>query len=1047
MLTRAALRNPVAVLMVAVAVCVLGWQSLTRIPVDLFPNITMPMVVVGVVYPGAGPRDIEASITMQLERAISSVPNITTIESSSRQGISVVRAYFGWGANVDVGAGDCIQKVQQIMSSLPAGAQQPFVIKMDMSNFAVVGLTITGGGLDERGLYDLAYNVVAPQIEHLSGVSNAAISGGALRRIQLRADRDALQARGLSASDLVTAVQGANFLLPSGNLRVGEIDYNVFAETQIDDVSRFGDLVVRLGDDRASPVYVRDVAEVVDGAEDQTSILRVDGVPGVGMWVRKQPGANTVEVVDRVLSSLPGLRNIPAGVSIRPTFDQSTYIRNSIRSLVDEALMGALLSVAVILLFLRTIRSTLVIGLSIPLSILATFILLFFVGGQSLNTFTLGGLALGVGRLVDDSIVVLENVFRHRSRGKTARQAALEGAQEVAMPVLASTIATIAVFFPVVFLTGIARLLFIPLTLTIVFALASSYVVAMAVIPPLTLRFVRPEVEHRRDAPRLRHRLLARWRGAFDALDAGYARLLRLALRHRLVVVVVILAVLAGSLPRARTLGSEFFPKTDESQFSVTLKGPVGTRVERTAELTTELERVVVEALGQEHVVAVMADVGVRQSGGGALFGGNSGPHAAGVRVRLVPPDRRPFSDREAADRVKKKLAGRLPGVQVYFDVGGIVQRIMNFGSEAPIDVEISGYDLDAARELSARVQALVEATPGATDVRVTREDTYPELDLEIDREKAAVLGLSTREVAQTVLTSVAGNVNVPGIYTDPVSGREYWVVVRLQESDRATLTDLEDVPLSTRAGAQFPLRTVARVTPSVGPIQIDRKYQERIVHVVGNVRDRPLGDVAADLERGLAELDLPEGFSVRLGGERAQQKDSFGGLFVALALALMLVYMALAAQFRSLLEPFIVMLSVPLGMIGVIWALALTDTPLSINAFMGVIMMVGIVVSNGILLVEFANVLQRRGLSSNDAVVEAGRTRLRPILMTTLTTLLGLLPMAIGVGEGSESNVPLARAVVGGLTVSTVLTLVLVPVLYTVLRRRVHLLDEPDVG
>ncbi len=1043
MLTRAALKNPVAVLMAALAVIVLGVQSLQRIPVDLFPNITIPMVIVGVVYPGAGPRDIEASVTMPLERAISSVPNISYIESSSRQGIGTVRAYFGWGANVDVGASDCVQKVQQIMSSLPQGAQSPFVIKMDMTNFAVVGLTLSGGGLDDRGLYDLAYNVIQPQIEHVAGVSNATVTGGAVRQIQVLADRDALEARDLSASDLVGALSNANFLLPSGNLRVGPVDYNVFARTQIDEVERFGDLVVKLGADPASPVFVRDVAEVVDGAEEQTNLFRVNGKSGVGLWVRKQPGANTVDVVDRVLASLPKLHGLPPGVELTPTFDQSTYIRNSVKSLVNEALMGALLAVLVILLFLRALRSTLVIGLSIPLSMLATFILLYFVGGQSLNIFTLGGLALGVGRLVDDSIVVLENVFRHRSRGKSPLQAAADGTAEVAMPVLASTVATIAVFFPVVFLTGISKQLFIPLTVTIVFALAASYVVAMAVIPPLTLRFVRPEGDHRVDSPRLRDRALARWRLAFEALDAGYAAVLRAVLRHRLLVLVVIAAAFAGSMNLLGRLGTEFFPKTDESQFFVGVKAPVGTRVEATSAMVNEIEAVVVEALGRENLVAVLADCGVRQAGMGAMFGGNSGPHAGNVRVRLVAPELRPFTDREASERVRAKLAGRLPGVQVTIDTGGIVQRIMNFGAEAPLDVEILGHDVEVARDLTRQVRAAMESTDGATDVRVSREDTYPELGIDIDREKATRLGLTTREVAQTVLTSVSGNVNVPGVFTDPVTGREYWVVVRLQDSDRDTLTDLEDLPLTTKAHDRFPLRTVAKVTPSVGPIQIDRKYQERVVHVTGNVKDRPLGDVAAELEAKLDGIELPRGFTVRLGGERAQQAESFKSLFTALLLALMLVYMALAAQFRSLLEPFIVMFSVPMGMIGVVLALYLTDTPLSVNAFMGVIMMVGIVVSNGILLVEFANVQQAQGLSAVEAIVEAGRTRLRPILMTTLTTLLGLLPMAIGVGEGSESNVPLARAVVGGLAASTVFTLLLIPVLYTLLRRRARLLVE----
>lgn len=1034
MLTRAALRNPIAVLMIAIAVVVLGYVSLRRIPVDLFPDISIPVVVVGVVYPGAGPKDIEASVTMRLERAVASVPGVTYIESTSRQGLSIVRVMFDWGADVDVGAQDCIQRVQQIMSSLPPGAQQPFVIKMDLSNIAVVGLSVTGGGLDDRALYDLAYNVIEPQLEHLKGVAAASISGGLVRQITVLTDRTALEARGLTTQDLVDAIAQANFLLPSGNLRVGSVDYNVFTETQIPVVERIGDIPVRVASNGRAPVFVRDVAQVVDGSEDQTNIVRINGRPGVNLWVRKQPGANTIEVVDRVLEALPKLRGIPEGVEIRPTFDQSTYIRNAIRSLVNEALMGSLLAVVVIFFFLRSFRSTFVIALSIPLSLMATFMLLFFLGRQSLNVFTLGGLALGVGRLVDDSIVVLENIFRHRERGESPLQAALEGAREVAMPVLASTIATIAVFFPVVFLVGIAKLLFIPLTLAVVFALAASYFAAMAVVPPLTVRIAPASTPQ--DQGGLYRRFLARWKAAFDLLDNLYARLLQAALRHRAAVVFVILVIFAFSMAMFPRLGTEFFPRTDESQFQGRLKAPLGTRVEETARLATLIEQKVRETLGPA-VATVVTDSGVRQSGMGAMWSANTGPHQATIRVQLVPPDKRNLSDQEAVERVRRAVSSLLPGAKVYFDTGGIVKRVLTMGSGAPIDVEILGYDLDAAREVTKQVMKIVESTPGTTDVQASREDYYPEIDIFVDREKAARLGITTRDLAQTVLTSVAGNLNVPGIYTDPVTGNQYWIVVRMRDEDRASLADLEDLPIRTRLGPPVALRTVATIQPSSGPVQIDRKYQQRIVHVTANVFGRPLGDVAADIEKALSSLSLPEGFEVTLSGERASQKESFQGLFLALGLSLMLVYMTMASQFRSLREPFIVMFSVPMGMIGVIWFLYLTKTPISVNAFMGIIMMVGIVLSNGILLVEFANARTSEGMDPFTAVVEAGRVRLRPILMTTLTTLLGLLPMAIGIGEGSESNVPLARAVVGGLSASTIFTLILVPVLYTIFRRK----------
>jgi hydrophobe/amphiphile efflux-1 (HAE1) family protein len=1048
MLTRAALKNPVSVLMIAVVLAVLGWISLRRIPVDLFPEITVPIAVVGVVYPGAGPRDVEASLVIPLERALASVPNATHIESTARQGMAILRVYFDWGADINTGATDCIQKVQQIMSALPPGTQPPFVVKLDLSNMAVIGLTLSGENMDDRELYELAYHTVLPQLERIPGVATVNISGGRVRQVNVLADRDALAARNLSCSDLTAAIAQANFLMPSGSLTVGDVEYNLFTDTQIDDVRRFEELPVKVGSDAEAAVLLRDVASVEDGGERLTNLVRVNGKRGVNLWVRKQPGANTVEVVDRVHAAIPRLRGIPQGVAVAPTFDQSQYIRASIDSLANEALMGAVLAILVIFLFLRSFRATLVIALSIPLSLLATFMLLFFIGRQSLNTFTLGGLALGVGRLVDDSIVVLENIFRHRARGEAPAPAAMAGAREVAMPVLASTIATMVVFLPVVFLSGIAKLLFIPLTLAIVFALAASYFVSMTVIPALSVRLMTAQGSASAPAGALA-RIRERWRRVFDGLESGYRALLRRMLRHRALAATGILVACAAPFLWLPRIGSAFFPETDESQIVAILRAPVGQRVERTNAELLELQSVVRKALGPENIVALVSDAGVRQSGGGAIFGGNTGPHTGTLRIQLVPPERRPFGIEEAIGRIRKVAGDRFAGRRLLLDAGGLVRRLLSFGSESPIDVEILGQDFEAARRLSSQVMAVVENTPGAADVRVSREEDYPEIDIQVDREKAGLLGLTTRDIAQGVLTSMAGNLNQPSVYSDPVTGKEYHVVVLLREQDRTSLSDLEGVPLSTRAGRVVELRTVAQVVPAAGPVQVDRKYQQRIVHVTANVVGRPLGDVAAEIERQLDDLARPAGFEIRLGGQREQQQESFRGLLLALGLALLLAYAAMATQFGSLLDPLIVMFSVPLGIAGVVAILALTKTPLSIMAYMGIIMMVGIVLSNGILLLEFANVQMRMGRDRFEAVVEAGAVRLRPILMTTLTTLLGLLPMAIGIGEGSESNVPLARAVVGGLSVSTLLTLVLIPILITVLRRRVRrdpLADEDRI-
>jgi len=1032
MLTRTALKNKVAVLMIAIAAVVLGYVSLNKISVDLFPNFTFPVVVVGVVYPGAGPKDVEASITYQLERAISSVPNVAYIESASRQGISTVRAYFDWGANVDVGASDCIQRVQQIMSSLPSGAQSPFVIKLDVTNMAVIGLALSSDTLDSRQMYDLAYNTIGPQIEHVNGVSNANIFGGLVRRINVLADRDALVAAGISTSDLSGAISSANFLMPSGSMKVGKIDYNLYTQTQIDKVDEFGDIIVKQATKNGSPVYLKDVATVEDGGEDESNIVRVNGKSGVSLFVRKQPGANTIEVVDAVRKALPKLYGMPQGVKLEPIFDQSQYIRNSINSLIHEALKGAVLAIAVIYFFLRTFRSTVIIAVSIPLSIMATFIMLYFIGGQTLNIFTIGGLALGVGRLVDDSIVVLENIYRNRKNFTTASQAALEGANQVAMPVLASTLTTIAVFFPVVFLTGIAKPLFIPLALAIGFSLTASYFVSMTVVPILCERFVENESDPSLSSAKLSERIAARWKRMFDLMDEFYARLLRWVLRRRAATIAVLAIIFVLSTLMFGKVGSEFFPATDESQFSVNLKLPVGARVEDTNEAANKIVETVYDALGKENVSVITQDSGVRASGTGGMWSGTPGPHAANVRVSLVSPEKRPFSDLEAVEIVRKKLAGKMPGVQVYFSTGGMMNRILNFGSENPIEVQIIGFDFEESGKLARTIQGIVEDVKGTADVRISREDNYPELDVKVDRDLASRMGLTVKDAAQTILTSITGSVNMPSIYTDPITGKEYNIVVRFKEKNRNSIEDLENVPLFSKTGQIVDLRTIAKVEGAAGPIQIDRKYQQRIVKVTANVVGRPLGDVAGEIESKLAGLALPQGFEVTMAGQREQQKESFKSLLMALLLALMLVYMTMASQFNSLLEPFIIMFSVPMGLIGVVWTLYITSTPLSINAYMGIIMMVGIVISNGILLVDFANNLFKQGCDVFDAAVEAGRIRLRPILMTTACTLFGLMPMAIGIGEGSESNAPLARAVVGGLAVSTVFTLLLIPALFT---------------
>ena len=1053
-LTRLALRNPVLILMMTVMVLVLGVVSLRRLSVDLFPEINIPIIRVATFYTGAGPTDIEKSITQPVERAVSASPGVDRVESFSKQGVSVVSAWFNYGVNLDNAQFDVAQRVAQILNTLPPGIQQPFVLKFDVTNIPVVSIAISAEGMDERQLYDLAYNTIEPQLERLPGVASATVGGGKIREIEVIARRDALRARGLDLLDVVNAVKSSNLLLPSGDLRAANRDYNVFTNTQVDRVRALQSVVVAPPSSTMSqPVRVSDVAQVEDTSADQYEIVRVNGQRGVYFRVLKQPGANTIAVVDAVREAIPKLRGVPPNVKLAISFDQSSYIRAAVSSLKHEAVQGGLLAIAVILVFLVSLRATAIVGLAIPISIVATFVLLYFTG-QTLNVFTLGGLALGVGRLVDDSIVELENIHRHLWLGQSRRDAVLAAAQEVAMPILVSTITTIVVFFPVLFLLGVARNLFMPLALTIAFALVMSFFVSRTVTPLLCLywlegRSARPEGYR----PNRVQRLTSGVEGWLDRLDHRYALSLELVLKHRAMTIGVILGVFALSLLLAKRIGTEFFPDSDESQFQVIFKTPIGTRVEKTEQVSARMEQTIWKTLPKPVVTTLLTDVGL-PGGRTALFTANTGPHTGNIGVNLVPKGERSISDVRATEDVRRALRDAMPGIQIYFFTGGIVKRILNFGAAAPIDVEILGYDLEVggayAKQISAALGGLddVDGRPLLTDVQVSREENYPELDVVVDREKAGTLGISEQQVAQTVLTALVGNTQfVPIPFTDPKTGNEYYINVRMDDAYRSHVADLSDFSIRTPSGAEVALSTIARVERSSGPVMIARKYLQRIIDVTANVAPgKDLGKASQAVQQVLDRLKPPDGFTASLGGQTAAQKEAFAGLTFAAVMAIALVYMVLASQFRSLVDPLVIMFSVPLGVTGVFLMLYATGTTLSVNSFMGIIMMVGIVVSNGVLLVDFANVLRRRGKPLFEATVLAGRTRLRPILMTTIATILGLIPMAIGIGEGSETNLPLARAVIGGLTISTLFTLFLVPTLYTLLDRfakRDSLLDD----
>ncbi|MHB1286424.1 MAG: efflux RND transporter permease subunit [Leptospirales bacterium] len=1045
-LTRLALKNAIGVFMASLALILIGAQSISRLPIDLFPNLSVPVLIIGTIYPGASPLDVERSVSYPLEKTLSSIDNVSHIQSQSREGVSAIQVWFNWGEDLNAGMVQAVQKISQILNQLPPGIQQPFILKFDIANIPVVSVTVSDPNLDQIQLYDLAYNTIEPQLEQLPNVSQATVNGGKVRQININLNPHELFARNLSIMQVVNAINQANLILPSGDIKAGSKDYNLFTNNQItrnlvDTLQHVAVSTQKAPDGRTVPIYVKDFARVSDSAETQTNIVRVNGENAVYLAVNKQPGSNTVKVVDSVRAALPKLRGLPAGVHMDTSFDQSIYIRQSIKSLYHEIFQGAFLAILVILLFFGNISATLIIATAIPMSALAALTFLYF-SHQTLNIFTFGGLALGIGRLVDDSIVELENIYRHFSHDQVPRpQALLAAAREVAMPILASTITTVVVFFPILFMKGIGRLLFTPMALTITFALFASFFVSRMVTPLLCYRFLRPDrtILMERKGP------FVWFQKVFHKIEENYELLLSYAIHHRRKVFLGVLASFLFSLPLIHFIGTEFFPAPDESQFTINIQTPPGTRIELTAQVARSVEEVVQKSLPSKYIRVISSNIGLRSTAGrgtngaASVFTANTGPDTAFVQVNLVSPDKRKETADQLMDRVRTAMRGLFPGVGIYFMPGGLIERILNFGYQGIIDVEIYGYDLATGEQLAEQVANSMRKIQGIGDVQVLPNDFhFPELDVHVDRVKAAMVGLSVQQVASTVLWSFVGNENNPSIYTDPSTGNEYNIVVQLDRPYRESLESLKNVFLTNANGQPILLRDIASIKESSGPNEIDRKRMTRLITISANPVGRPLGEIAKDLRAFLARAQVPEGFSIVLSGQIAQQKGAFLSLALAGGAAILLVYMVLATQFRSLLDPFVIMFSVPMSFIGVIWIFFLTGTPFSTIAFMGVIMTVGIAASNGVLLVDYSNRLQRDGgLELEEAVVRAGRTRLRPVVMTSLATVVALIPMALGFDIGSSNSLPLARAVIGGLTLATVFTLILVPTTYLSFHRR----------
>ena len=1043
-MSRFALRYPYLIIVLCLITCVVGVTSLVRMPVDLFPSINIPVVVVATFFNGMPPEQIENDITGRFERFFTLASGIDHLESRSLPGVSLIKVYFQPGMNADNSVSVIANLAAANLRRLPPGTLPPVVLKFDASSLPVCLVTLKGEGMNETQLRDLGQYAVRNQIANVPGASVPQPFGGRYRQIMVYVDPLKLEAHQLSVMDVVRSVNDANLILPAGDVRVGPLDYNIYCNSQIEkmeDINR-----VPLKTVGNSSVLVADVGEARDASQIQNCIVRVDGQKSVYLPVLRQGGdANTIAVVNGIKSAVSTLLDVPKQLVTKVVFDQSVFVRNAIENLIHEGVLGLLLTGLMILVFLGSMRATVGVFLSIPLSALATFFALSL-GGGTVNTMILGGLALAFSRLIDNSVVVLENIFRHIELGETPGIAAEKGGREVALPVLAATLTTVVVFFPVTFLYGVSRFLFAALALAVVLSLFASYFVAMTVVPLFCARFIKAhphnaQTVHAADrgpscSPSWSSRFNAWFNRKFRDLLDRYERTLGLALVRPFATVLGLSGLFLLSLGLFPLLGVAYFPRTDPAQFVINLKAPTGTRLEKTEELVKKVEKIVREEVSAHDLGVIVANIGVTP-GFSSMYTPNSAQHTAFVQASLKEDHK--VGSYEYMSRVRKRLAKEMPQLTAYFQSGGLVDAVLNLGLPAPIDIQVSGSDIEAAHRVTSDLASQIRALPGVSDVLVPQDVDYPALQLDIDRERASQLGLSSKEVVGNVITALTSDQMIaPSYWVDPKTGNDYLLTVQYFEDQVKDLAGLSSIPIrSTTHPRASRLDAVCRIRHIHAPTEVDHYQLRREMDVFVATTSEDLGNVMKSVNQVIAKTSLPEGVRLNIRGSVQGMQASFKSFALGLLLSVLLVYLILVAQFKSWVDPFVILLAVPTGLTGVLVTLLITGTTLNVMSLMGVIMMVGIVVSNSILIVEFTRRLREDGKPLLQAVALACRVRLRPVLMTSLATLLGLLPMATKLGTGGEAYAPLARAIIGGLAVSVVLTVFIVPAAYLIIYRR----------
>lgn len=1014
----------ITTVMIFLGMIILGLFSLVGLGIDLMPEIEIPTIGMITKYEGAGPQEVESRVTKVLETQLATVSNLDKIESISQDDLSVITLRFDWGTNLDAASNDVRDKIGFVKPLLPDDAEEPYVFKFDISMFPIIFLGFTAEENFPQ-LYHIIDKEVCDVLKTIPGVATATVRGGLERQILVDINRQRLEARNLSILEVVEAIHAANLDLPGGHLKAGRTDFLVRTpmELKVEEVER-----VVVGTNQGAPIYLKDIARVKDDFKELTQEARVDSRRGLYVMVQKQSGANTVAVSDRVLEALKEIKeSLPSDVKMSVARNSAREIKLAVARVAETGIIAIILVILVVLIFLRHLISSLIVAISLPTSLIITFALMYF-GDYTLNVLTLSALTIAIGLVVDDAIVVLENIHRHQSAGERPRTAAVFAPSEVGNAVIAATLTMAAVFLPIVFVKGVSGILFRQMSFVIILALMASLASALILVPMLSSKLLHLE-EHEKKGGFTR--LKAFGEKVFEGLDNRYRNALGWALNHRKIIIGGGIGLLASSLLLIPFVGTEFMPESDMNLMRVSVELPVGTRFEETGKVIQAVEEIMVNQIPE--LETYFSRWGYGAAGLGAFLGGKEGTHLGMVMGRLVSKNDRDRSNKEIVESLRP-LTKEIPGSVIRFSTEDPMSGLV-FGGGRAFQVEVWGWDLEDARRVSYEVARILSQIEGLTDVEISREEGKPELRVLIDRDKASLLGLDVATIANTVKIAIGGEAEKAAKFR--AGGEEFDIYPRLRKEDRERIEDLGLLFVKSPSGKQIRLSNLARIKEATGPVRIERKGQQRIVKVMADIYQRDLGSVVKEAREKLSSIALPPGFSLKFGGAREEQEKSFRWLLLSLLLGMVLVYMVMASQFESIRDPMIMYFAIPFALIGVIWTLLMTGHRLSVPSFIGLIMLVGIVAKNGIILIDYINILRARGMSVREAVMTGGRTRLRPVLMTAFAAFFGLLPLAIRGGEASEFWQPLAAPAAGGLFVSTFITLIFVPTLYSVFEER----------